>query len=386
MKVTCVSIYDARDPHAFGGRCYHSLLAIQELADEMQFVFPVIDWKIKTILTAKQKYHGKIGHKTYFPFRDSILIRHCSKQITRELAAIESDVILSPMSPGSQPVAFVECRQPIVIWTDATFAGALDLYYKHEIVCAESIRDGFRNERAALHRAELLIYWTQWAAESAIRAYDVDPNKIAVVPPGAWLENRPDFEEAIQLVAARPTDRCRLLFIGLGWWRKGGDIALDIAARLNAGGLKTELTVVGCQREELPEPLPNFVRVVGYIDRTSKEGSEQFEALLRDSHFLILPSRFDASPLVCMEACAFALPSLATCVGGVPDIVRNDINGRTFALNADIEEYCRFVQAIFGNTARYKELALSTLNEYEKRLNTRTAAHNVLNLMRERLL
>jgi hypothetical protein len=146
MKLTCVSIYDAQDPSAFGGRCYHSLRAIRELADELQFVGPLEDRKIASILRAKRIYYKRIARRSYFPFRDSILIRYCSKQITRKIATTDSDVILSPMSPGSQPVAFVECKQPIVIWTDVTFAALLDLHYKNEKVCAESIRDGIRNE------------------------------------------------------------------------------------------------------------------------------------------------------------------------------------------------------------------------------------------------
>jgi glycosyltransferase involved in cell wall biosynthesis len=383
MNLTCVSSYDARDATAFGGRCYYKLRAINGLVDEMKFVGPLQHRKLAPILGAKREYYKRIAHELYYPRRDSMLVRYYSRQITRKLATVNSDVILSPISPGSQPVAFVECKQPIVIWTDATFAGALELHHKHDRICAESIRDGLANERAALGRAKLLIYYTKWAAESAIRAYDVDPAKVAVIPSGAWLEDSPNFEDAAQLVAARPSDHCRLLFIGVGWLRKGGDVALKVAKRLNAGGLKTELTIVGCDPRELPEPLPHFIRSVGYVNRASKEGSEQFAALLRNSHFLILPSPADASPLVCMEACAYAVPSLVTDVGGIPDIIRNGMNGRTFSLNSDIEEYCRFVHEIMSDATRYKELALSALNEYRTRLNTKTAAAEVMKLMQQ---
>ena len=40
-------------------------------------------------------------------------------------------------------------------------------------------------------------------------------------------------------------DVCKLLFIGSDWYRKGGDIAVEIAGSLNAMGLKTELTMLG---------------------------------------------------------------------------------------------------------------------------------------------
>ena len=198
------------------------------------------------------------------------------------------------------------------------------------------------------------------------------------------MEGSPTFEEASQFVAARPRDRCRLLFIGVTWLNKGGNIAVEVAKRLNTGGLRAELTVVGCTPEKLgAQPLPDFVRVVGYIDRTSRQGSEKFDQLLRESHFLIVPSRAEAMGLVFCEACAFAVPSLATDVGGIPDVVRNGITGKTFSLDSSIEEYCHFINENMSDAVRYRELSLSALNEYKTRLNTNTAAIEVMKLIEQ---
>ena len=59
------------------------------------------------------------------------------------------------------------------------------------------------------------------------------------------------------------------------------------------------------------------------------------------------------------------------------------MNGKTFTLNADVEEYCQFVQELMGNNKKYKELAFSAFNEYQTRLNTKTAADNVIKLLQE---
>jgi glycosyltransferase involved in cell wall biosynthesis len=77
------------------------------------------------------------------------------------------------------------------------------------------------------------------------------------------------------------------------------------------------------------------------------------------------------------------VPSLATNVGGIPTAVRNDLNGRTFAINADAREYCSYISNLFFNYAQYKDLALSSFNEYESRLNWSVAGRTVKKLFEE---
>lgn len=103
--------------------------------------------------------------------RDRRLIESFGKQLSQKLARSNSNVVLSPESPGSQPVAYLECKQPIVIWSDATFAGTMETHpnYAREGLCEQSVRDACANERAALERCRLLIYMSEWAAQGAIR-------------------------------------------------------------------------------------------------------------------------------------------------------------------------------------------------------------------------
>ena len=66
-----------------------------------------------------------------------------------------------------------------------------------------------------------------------------------------------------RLIAARPVDRCELLFIGRIWERKGGDVAMAVAEELNALGVPTRLTLVGSQPAS--GKLPDCVRSAGFL-------------------------------------------------------------------------------------------------------------------------
>ena len=192
------------------------------------------------------------------------------------------------------------------------------------------------------------------------------------------------FDDAEQLVRARPRDLCRLLFVGIDWIRKGGNIALEVAKLLNVSGLPTELVVVGCE-PQVDQPLPQFVRVIGYLSRSSEDGAAKLNRLYATSHFLIMPTRADCTPVVLLEANAFALPSLATDVGGIAEIVKRGINGTTFSLSAEPTEYCTYIANLMDHYTEYEELALSSLMEFRVRLNNDTAADSVLSLIEELL-
>jgi glycosyltransferase involved in cell wall biosynthesis len=389
IKLACTTVFDPQDRGGFGSRTYYQLQAMLSKVRSMHFIGPLSHIRpVAPLLLAKREFYRCVRKKSYHPKRDHLMVKDYSLQIQRRLAKLDVNIILSPLSPCSQPIAYLDCVQPIVIWTDTVWASVVDFYpeYSSQLTCTETLRDAVANERAAVSRASLAIYWSDWAAKSAIRYYGLDPSKVRVVAPGPGLDDKVplSFDDAEQLVRARPRDLCRLLFVGIDWIRKGGNIALEVAKLLNASGLPTELVVVGCE-PQVDQPLPQFVRVIGYLSRSSEDGAAELNRLYATSHFLIMPTRADCTPVVLLEANAFALPSLATDVGGIAEIVKRGINGTTFSLSAEPTEYCTYIANLMDHYTEYEELALSSLMEFRVRLNNDTAADSVLSLIEELL-
>jgi glycosyltransferase involved in cell wall biosynthesis len=389
MKLACTTVYDANDRAGFGSRTYYQLQAMRSQVRAMHLIGPLSHIRpVAPLLLAKREFYRQVRVKSYHPKRDRLMVRDYSRQIARHLAKLDANIVFSPLSPCSQPIAYLDCAQPIVIWTDTVWASVVDFYpeYSSKLICKETLRDAIVNERAALSRVALAIYWSDWAAQSAIRYHGLDPSKVRVVAPGPALDDKEalGLDEARQLVRERPGDRCRLLFVGIDWTRKGGDKALEIAKLLNASGLATELTVVGCE-PQVDGPVPEFVRVIGHLSRSNEKDAAKLNRLYQTSHFLIMPTRADAFGLVFAEANAFALPSIATNVGGIPEIIKYGINGATFALTAEPIEYCNFIANLMHHYNEYVELALSSLGEFQTHLNNRKATAAVLSLMEQLL-
>ncbi len=375
MKISYVTFYNPHDIHEWSGSGYYIAKAIKDQNNEMEYIY---DFDIKMGITNYyRRLINKIMGKEYQMRRSPFVIEQYARQIEQKIST-DSDVIFSP---GSVDIALVKSKVPKAFMTDATFAGMLGFYPTYSKLSPTTIEFGHQLEQAAIDSSNLCIYSSQWAARSAIDYYHADPAKVKVVPFGANIESDRTLDTIKSLVQQKPENECHLLFIGIHWIRKGGKIALQIAQALNNMGLKTTLHLVGI--DSIPEKkLPDFVINHGFISKSTPEGSQKLNDLFSKCHFLLVPTQAEAYGLVFCEANSFGLPAIATQTGGVTTIIKDDLNGRTFPLDSEPEDYAKFIASYFNDFDKYKELALSSFNEYEKRLNWKVAGREITRLLK----
>ena len=373
MKVAFVTTDDPNDVRAWSGTYHFAAKALAAQAVDVDPIGPLA-MEYEKLFKAKEGVYRYLFRRRHPRDREPFVARRYARQVEHRLRP-EHDLVFSV---GTLPLPYLECEQPIVAWSDATFASLIDFYPVYSNLAAESVRLGNELESQALRRCQRVIYSSEWAARSAVADYGIDAERIAVVPFGANLDTEPN-DDVDAFVDRRNTDPCRLLFVGVEWERKGGDVAVDVVTLLNAAGLRAELDVVG------PGPsdrrIPSFVNLHGYVDKSSANGRRVLGELFARSHFFVLPTRADCTPIVLNEAAAHAVPVLATSVGGIPTIVRDGANGMLFALDAPASAYSDYVLDVLSEKGRYRELALSSFDEYRKRLNWTAAGAEVRRLL-----
>ena len=377
MRVACVTQHAVQDRRTWakswpgiGGASYHLTRALQDLGVDIEFIGPLEESRV-LLAPLKSLVCERVFGTRYHRWAEPSVLRHYARQAERALANTRVDAVFCPAN--ALAVAYLDCVRPLVLWTDAPFSALID-YYEYLSNLSRSTRAALLDmERAALQRCARVIYSSEWAAEAAIRNYAVDPAKVAVVPWGANLDVAPAEDEVEPAVAARPMRPCRLLFVGMWWGRKGGDTAVAVAEELNRRGLPTELTVVGCPAADLP-PLPDCVRVLGFLDLSTSGDRETMRCAFAESHFLVLPSRADCTPLVVAEANAHGVPCLVSDVGGMTTLVRDGVNGWRFPLTATADAYGDRIVETLRAPERYRRLAASAYREYAARLNWTTSA------------
>lgn len=387
MRIAYVTIYDAttieRGFSSYNGVGYYLARALAQAGAQVEHLGPLRE-TFGLYYWAKQIFHRKFTHKTYNRHREKLAVWDYSRQVAARLRRANYDVVFSPLSVGSQPVAYLNCRQPIVICSDSTLASAVASYpaLSWGAAVKSNLRAGLANERAALKRASLIIYPSEWAASQAISEYGLPAAKIKVVPWGANLECSRTMDDVQRMIDARPPGVCRLLFVGLDWERKGGPVVLATAQELVRMGLKVELNIVGCNPLP-PQSAPEYVKIYGRLRRSVPEENRLFDELFSRSHLLMMPSKGEAFGHVFAEASSFGLPSIATNVGGIPSAVREGINGRLFPLETPAAVYARAIADLLSRRDEYRRLAIQSFNEYQTRLNWTTAGRTIVNLLKD---
>ena len=274
-------------------------------------------------------------NRSFDPGRRVTHARAYAERIERQLDRTPVDVVVSADSIAS---ALVSKERRVVLWLDATFDNLLDFYPGFTALTKKALDEGHALERTALEGCALAIYSSSWAAERARAAYGLSAERIATVAWGANLDGERSDQEVAELISARASASCRLVFVGSDWKRKGGPTAVAVAAALNEAGLQTELTVIGCHPKIEPAAR-SYVRTLGYLDKRHENEMKALEHELGRAHFLLLPTDADCTPLAIAEAASFGLPALATAVGGIPEMVVDGTSGRLFPAGTSPQEY-----------------------------------------------
>jgi len=377
MHLGLASVSDAQVPADWSGTPYFMGRALQARVAQFSYLCPIVPGAVLThrrISKLKARFLGG----SILPHATRFAARHNARELGRLLAGRKVDAIFAPA--GSSLIGELETDLPIIYSSDATVKLMTDYYREWTGLSRQALREADALERAAIRKSDLLIYPSQWAARSAIEDYGAEPARVAVAAYGANMHDVPDRARAL---APRRADRLELLFVGVDWARKGGDIAVAALAALRAMGLEARLTVVGC----VPPPrVPrDHLAIHPFLSKNDPAQAAQLSRLYLAADLLVVPTRAECFGVVWCEAAAHGVPSIATATGGVPDVVTEGVTGHTLPPAADGAAYAALIAEIARDRDRLAALRRSARQDYEARLNWGVWADRVVQLARDRL-
>jgi len=186
-------------------------------------------------------------------------------------------------------------------------------------------------EGVILRRVPRIVVPSQGLADELYRycgaELEAKTTVIANFVPVASLARPADFDRArARLEQGWQADDLVAVFVALGHYeRKGLPLLLEAFGRLDDPSLK--LLIVGGTRAAA-QPHLERAAALGLGDRvTMIETQADTRPYLWAADVFVLPSRYEAFPLVVYEAAAAGLPLLVTPVNGVADLVEDGVDG-----------------------------------------------------------
>ena len=361
MNIAFLTAQDPLDRRSWSGTYYYMATALAKYCGKVTPLGPV---NLHQIFLGKvlNKASRLLFNSAYNYSHNLSLARKYARIFQKKLSAGQFDLIFAPVA--SVEIALLEAGTPIVTCQDATFALMDGYYSSFSNFSSRARREANLVESLAIGKSRLALYSSQWAARSAIHDYHADPGKVHVIPYGANLDETPSREA---ILAKKKSERCRLLFLGAQWDRKGGDIAFETLAKLEELKVPGQLTVCGCVPPK--RYAHQNLKVIPFLNKNISAQRAKLHDLLLSSDFLLVPTRAECFGIVFCEASAYGLPVITADTGGITEVVKSGENGCVLPHSAVAADYAKVIYEIFSDESRYYELVRRSRAAYEERLN-----------------
>jgi glycosyltransferase involved in cell wall biosynthesis len=328
---------------------------------------------LKKILSGLHKSLQVVTGKRWNFRHSALLSERYAVYFEKKIAEIKPDLIVAPAA--SAEIARLKISVPIIYITDGTFRICKDYHTALSDLSRFSIKESDQTENLAIQKASAVLVSSEWCANSVLSDYGAASDKVFIQPFGANLPEDaplPDvFDEA--------PDVWNLLFISSIWKNKGGDIVLEAFRRVKQKYSNVLLHLVG-DKDENTE-LPDGVIHHGFLKKNNPQQLTRLQELFRQSNLLILPTRFDCTPVTICEASMYGIPALVTRTGGVEGHLKEGINGYLIPYEDKGELWSEKIIGLMENPEEYLKLRKKSRELYERELNWQKYAEKMKRIM-----
>lgn len=272
--------------------------------------------------------HGRVLDRTFNYPTFSLLM---GREVAARVRAGEIDIVdaqgLTALGYGRERLKDPSLKAPLVMNPQ----GMEEHHVRGFKALALSRLKQLSKEAAQL--ADCVIATDEATREDVPRLLEVDARRVRVIPNGVDLE---------ELRALTPEDALPFTFEVLPWMSMRRPLFISVGRLETYKGFADSLEAFHRAAPSLPLDWGWLVVGEGparaslqakasdlkdHIQFAGRVGEQTLHALYAGSDVFLHPTRFEGSSLVTLEAMAHGLPVIATRAGGIPDKVKDGVNG-----------------------------------------------------------
>ena len=187
-------------------------------------------------------------------------------------------------------------------------------------------------EKLMIDRADGVISISNGVAETISSLYKVswEHKNMYVVPLGL------DVVSEDKILTENKNDPLQILFVGRLERRKGIDVLLKAFEKVWNENRHVELYIAG--NDKIPYEKGKTIReiftekhanseLLNHVYFLGEVSDEQLQELYSKCDIFVAPSRYESFGLVYLEAMNYAKPVIGTNIGGIPEIIQDQVNG-----------------------------------------------------------
>lgn len=325
MKIGFISTFSPTDRKASSGTNYQMAQTLAKMG-ELVWI-PVVPSRYYRYLEIAVKALAKLCKKKVCFNYTYVGARILANSVKTDKIS-ECDVLVAFWS-GSI-LAYMDTKgKPVIYLSDATFPAMIDYYPPFSHLFKKNIRSGIDIEKCSLDKASVIVLSSSWSAISAMNDLQQPKEKIHVIEFGANIGDKDILPHSFVY-----NGHLDILFVGVEWGRKGGDIAVEATRWLNSNGIDATLHIVGIKKlDERIASLP-YINNVGFLNKNNPKEYRKLADIITKSHLLLLPTIAECAGIVFCEASANGLPIFTHHTGGIPNYIENGRNGYMLPLGS----------------------------------------------------